>query len=136
MCFVDLFGQNWRKTGKTGPFCPLVRDLVKMARFSCFSPILVTSINKTHKITSLEDSKWKIFSQKFQSHGMSLGSMGPQSQKALGLGPCQLQIIIVWAPYKPPALWVLETHAKNLNHISVMMWLMYSLLIWYCCTWI
>ena len=76
----------------------------KNVRFSGFSQILPKYLCKTHKMSSLEDDKRKILRQKFWSQGTSLGSMGPLSQEALGQRFYQLQILIIWGPYEPPAL--------------------------------
>ena len=68
-----------------------------------------------HKIRSLENSQKKISRQKFWSHGTTLGYLRPGSQGDLGLGFCGPQFLLVWGPYKPPALVAPEGTAKNLK---------------------
>ena len=57
----------------------------------------------------------KILRQKFWSHGTSLGYLRPGSQGDLGLGFCGPQFLLVWGPYKPPALVAPQGTAKNLK---------------------
>ena len=57
----------------------------------------------------------KILHQKFWSHGTPLGSLGPLSQQDTILGAGQLQILVIWGPYRPPVVVALETHAENLK---------------------
>ena len=42
-----------------------------------------------------------------------LGSLGPLSQQDTILGAGQLQILVIWGPYRPPIVVALETHAEN-----------------------
>ena len=55
----------------------------------------------------------KILDQKFWSHGTPLGSLGPLSQQDTILGAGQLQILVIWGPYRPPIVVTLETQAEN-----------------------
>ena len=57
----------------------------------------------------------KILTKKFWSHGTPLGSLGPLSQQDTILGAGQLQILVIWGPYRPPIVVALETHAENLK---------------------
>ena len=76
---------------------------------------LAQPIHKTHKIGSLEDDMRKILDQNFWSHGTPLGSLGPLSQQDTILGAGQLQILVIWGPYRPPIVVALETQAENLK---------------------
>ena len=87
----------------------------KNDRFSRFSAFYAKQIHKMYKITSYFYDLRKILTKKFWSQGTPLGSLGPGSQEALGLGPCQFQILVIWGPYDPPVLLVFQTHAKNPN---------------------
>ena len=53
----------------------------KIDSFSWFFAFFAKQIPKMHKITSFEDDMRKFSSQKFWSHGTSLGSLGPLSQE-------------------------------------------------------
>ena len=64
---------------------------------------------------SLEDNMRKKLDQKFWSHGTPLGSLGPPSQQDTILGADQLQILVIWGPYRPPVVVALETHAEILK---------------------
>ena len=55
----------------------------------------------------------KILDQNFWSHGTPLGSLGPLSQQDTILGAGQLQILVIWGPYRPPIVVALETQAEN-----------------------
>ena len=66
-----------------------------------------------HKITSFEDDMRKFLSKIFWSHGTPLGSLGPLSQQDTILGAGQLQILVIWGPYRPPIVVALETQAEN-----------------------
>ena len=57
----------------------------------------------------------KILDQNFWSHGTPLGSLGPLSQQDTILGAGQLQILVIWGPYRPPIVVALETQAENLK---------------------
>ena len=57
----------------------------------------------------------KFLSKIFWSHGTPLGSLGPLSQQDTILGAGQLQILVIWGPYRPPVVVALETHAENLK---------------------
>ena len=57
----------------------------------------------------------KILDQNFWSHGTPLGSLGALSQQDTILGAGQLQILVIWGPYRPPVVVALETHAENLK---------------------
>ena len=60
----------------------------------------------------------KILDQNFWSHGTPLGSLGPLSQQDTILGAGQLQILVIWGPYRPPVVVALETHAENLKKVG------------------
>ena len=51
--------------------------------------------------------------KKFWSHGTPLGSLGPLSQQDTILGAGQLQILVIWGPYRPPIVVAFETQAEN-----------------------
>ena len=51
--------------------------------------------------------------QKFWSHGTPLGSLGPLSQQDTILGAGQLQILVIWGPYRHPTVVAFETQAEN-----------------------
>ena len=68
-----------------------------------------------HKITSFEDDERKILTQKFWSHGTSLGYLGPGSQEALGLGSWGLQFHVIWGPYDSPVPVVCHGTPKSLK---------------------
>ena len=57
----------------------------------------------------------KNLDQKFWSHGTPLWSLGPLSQQDTILGAGQLQILVIWVPYRPSAVVALETHAEILK---------------------
>ena len=57
----------------------------------------------------------KFLSKIFWSHGTPLGSLGALSQQDTILGAGQLQILVIWGPYRPPVVVALETHAENLK---------------------
>ena len=86
----------------------------------CFLQFWASSsqqIHKTHKITSNFYGMTKILTKKFWSQGTSLGSLGPGSREALGLGACWLQIPVIWGPYEPPVPVVFHEQAKSLKPI-------------------
>ena len=60
----------------------------------------------------------KILCTKFWSHGTPLGSLGALSQQDTILGAGQLQILVIWGPYRPPVVVALETHAENLKTVG------------------
>ena len=118
MHFVDLIWKKWGEIGKTGYFDQKWRKLgevFKIASFSNFSPFFPKQIHKMHKITSLEDGKRKILTQKFWSHGTSLGHLGPLPQEALGLGSGRLQFLVIWGPYELPILVASHGTPKSLK---------------------
>ena len=84
-----------------------------MTCFPQFSAFLAKQIHKMHKITSDFYDMRKILTKKIWSQGTYLGSLGPGSREALGLGACRFQILVIWALNEPPALTACETHAKN-----------------------
>ena len=55
----------------------------------------------------------KFLDQNFWSHGTPLGSLVPLSQQDTILGAGQLQILVIWGPYRPPIVVALETQAEN-----------------------
>ena len=57
----------------------------------------------------------KFLHQNFWSHGTTLGSLGALFQQNTILGAGQLQILVIWSPYRPPVMVALETHAKSLK---------------------
>ena len=70
-----------------------------------------------HKIRSFQDDMRQFLRPKIWSQGTPLGSLGPGSQGALGLGPCRFQILVIWGPNDPPVLVVFHVQAKNLNTV-------------------
>ena len=68
-----------------------------------------------HKISSFENEKRKILTQKFWSHGTSLGYLGPGSQGDVRLGACALQFLILWGSYDTPVVVALQVHSKKLK---------------------
>ena len=60
----------------------------------------------------------KFLDQNFWSHGTPLGSLGALSQQDTILGAGQLQILVIWGPYRPPVVVALETHAENLKTVG------------------
>ena len=118
MCFLDLFCKKCRKMGKTGQnqhISPFKREWDNLTHFSHFSAFFAKQIQKMHKISSYFYDVRKILMEKFWSQGTPLGSLGPGSQEALGLGPCRFQILVIWGPYDPPVPLLFQTHAKNPN---------------------
>ena len=118
MHFLDLFSKKCRKTGKMGQIVPFSfkwGNVLILTRFSHFSAFFAKQIQKTHKITSYFYDVRIILMEKFWSHGTPLGSLGPGSQEALGLGPRRFQILVIWGPYDPPVPLLFQTHAKNPN---------------------
>ena len=89
-----------RKSGKNDQFSQIWRFFAKQ-------------IPKSHKITSFEDDMRKILSKKFWSQGTSLGSMGPLTQRDVRLGFHQLQILVIWGPYRHPDIVACQGHAKT-----------------------
>ena len=59
----------------------------------------------------------KLLTKKFRSQGTSWGCPGPGSQKALGLGACRLQILVIWGPNEPPVLVAPQAQAEKLKTI-------------------
>ena len=55
----------------------------------------------------------KFLSKKIRSQGTPLGSLGALSQQDTILGAGQLQILVIWGPYRPPIVVALETQAEN-----------------------
>ena len=55
----------------------------------------------------------KILGRKFWSLGTPLGSLGPLSQGDVILGPCGLQILVIWGQYEPPVLVACQATAEN-----------------------
>ena len=68
-----------------------------------------------HKIPLLENAKRKFLRPKFWSLGIHLGYMGPVSQRAIEIGFCRLQFLVIWGPYDHPILVAPQTHARNLK---------------------
>ena len=66
-----------------------------------------------HKISLLEDAKRKFLRPKFWSLGTPLGYMGPVSQRAIEIGFCQLQFLVIQVPYDYPVLVAPQGQAKN-----------------------
>ena len=60
----------------------------------------------------------KFLSKKIRSQGTPLGSLGALSQQDTILGAGQLQILVIWGPYRPPVVVALETHAENLKTVG------------------
>ena len=57
----------------------------------------------------------KVLDPNYWSHGTPLGSFGALSQQDTILGAGQLQILVMWGPYRPYVVMALETHAENLK---------------------
>ena len=101
-----------------------------MIRFSQFWTFSSKQIHKMQKITSYFYDMRKILTKNFWSQGTSPGSPGPISQKALGLGSCQFQILVIWGPDEPSVLVALHEQAKNLKtagawcdfHVNIFCW--------------
>ena len=51
----------------------------------------------------------------FGPMGHPLGCLGALSQQDTILGAGQLQILVIWGPYRPSVVMALETHAENLK---------------------
>ena len=66
-----------------------------------------------HKIKLFQDGVMKFLRPKFWSLGTPLGYMGPVSQRAIEMGFCQLQFLVIWGPYDHPILVAPQAHAKN-----------------------
>ena len=64
----------------------------------------------------------KFLSQKFWSHGTSLGSLGPLSQGDVHPGFSQPQFLVIWGPYNYPGIVACHEQAENLKLTSIMMW--------------
>ena len=86
---------------------------MKMTSFLKFGGFFAKQIPKSHKITSFEDDMRKIVSEKFWSQGTSLGSMGPLTKRDVRLGFHQLQILVIWGPYRHPDIVACQGHAKT-----------------------
>ena len=103
--------KNWKNRAKVH----LKGSWQNFTSFSCFWAFFDKHIHKMHKITSYIYDLRKILTKKIWSQGTPLGSLGPGSQEALGLGPCRFQILVIWGSYDPPVLLVFQTHPENLN---------------------
>ena len=103
--------KNWKNRAKVH----LKGSWQNFTSFSCFSAFFDKHIHKMHKITSYIYDLIKILTKKIWSQGTPLGSLGPGSQEALGLGPCRLQIVVIWGPDDTPVLVVFHVNAKNPN---------------------
>ena len=57
----------------------------------------------------------KILSQKFWSHGTSLGSLGPLSQGDVHPGFSRPQFLVIWGPYNYPGIVACLEKAENLK---------------------
>ena len=68
-----------------------------------------------HIITSFEDNKRKILSQKFWSHGTPKGALGPLSREDVILGFVSHQILVIWGPYESLVVVTFVTQAENLK---------------------
>ena len=55
----------------------------------------------------------KFSSQKFWSHGTSLGSLGPLSQGDVHPGFSQPQFLVIWGPYNYPGIVACLEQAEN-----------------------
>ena len=75
-----------------------------------------------HKITSFEDDMRKILSQKFWSHGTSLGSLGPLSQGDVHLGFSRPQFLVIWGPYNYPGIVACLVQAENPKLTYSLVW--------------
>ena len=95
--------KNWKNRAKVH----LKGSWQNFTSFSCFSAFFDKHIHKMHKITSYIYDLRKILTKKIWSQGTPLGSLGPGSQEALGLGP--------WGPDDTPVLVVFHVNAKNPN---------------------
>ena len=100
----------------------LPNDLMKTRSYAIF----MTQMEKVHEISSDFYGMRKILRKKFWSQGTALGSLGPGSQEALGLGPCRFQILVIWGPYEASVLVACLCQAKIwlpgilLTYINVM----------------
>ena len=116
MWFGDLFCKKTSKFEKTGHFyhfSSLHRNSAKFGCFSHFWEFYAKQFPKSHKIRSFKDDMRKILSKKFWSQGTSLGSMGPLTQRDVRLGFHQLQILVIWGPYRHPDIVACQGHAKT-----------------------
>ena len=57
----------------------------------------------------------KFLSQKFWSHGTSLGSLGPLSQGDVHPGFSRPQFLVIWDQYNYPGIVACHEQAKNLK---------------------
>ena len=55
----------------------------------------------------------KFLSQKFWSHGTSLGSLGPLSQGDVHPGFSRPQFLVIWGPYNYPGIVACLEQAEN-----------------------
>ena len=90
--------------------------------FNDFELFLQNKIHKTHKITSFEDDMRKFLSQKFWSHGTSLGSLGPLSQGDVHPGFSRPQFLVIWGPYNYPGIVACLVQAENPKLTYSLVW--------------
>ena len=129
LCVLSIcYTKNAQNREKLPIFCHFQlfslfhRNYAQIGSFSWFWAFFAKQIDKTHKITSFEDDMRNFLSQKFWSHGTSLGSLGPLSQGAVHPGFSRPQFLVIWGPYNYPGIVACREHTENLKLTSIIMW--------------